>query len=153
VQKFKFRFQSVENVKKREEGLKQERLAEVNRTLQDHETALAGLHGLREACQRQITERTTAGRLNAAEIALSHLYLQKVSGDIQRQRAQVARAQQEVEVRRETLVQTARERKMFENLRTRDQAAHLYEQARQEQARMDEIAGRPKQPPASGGQQ
>lgn len=152
MQKFKFRFQSVEDVKKREEDQKRERLAEANRALQDHETALAGLHGLRDACQQRIAEQTTAGRLNAAEIALSHLYLQKVAGDIQRQRAQVARAQQEAETRRETLVQTARERKMLENLRTRDQAAHVYEQARQEQAMLDEIAGRSKQPPASGGQ-
>lgn len=153
MKKFKFRFQAVEDVKRREEDLKRERLAEAHRTLQDQETALAGLHSLRDACQRQIVEQTTAGRLNAAEIALSHLYLQKVTEDIQRQRTQVARTQQEVETRRQILLQAAQERKMLENLKARDHAAHRYEEARQEQARMDEIAGRSKQLPASGGQQ
>ncbi len=144
MKKFKFRFQSVEDVKRREEDAKREHLALANRTLQDQETALAGLHTLRDDCQRRIVEQATAGRLNAAEITLSHLYLQKVAGDIQRQRAQVARMQQEVETRRELLLQAAQERKMFESLKARDRAAHLYEENKQEQALMDEIAGRQK---------
>jgi len=146
VKKFKFRFQAVENVKRREEDLKRERLSEADRLLQEQEALLSGLHQLRDTCQRRIVEQTVSGRLNAAEITLSHVYLQKVTEDIQRQQAQVARARQEVETRRAVLLQAAQERKMFENLKTRDQTAHRYEEARQEQALMDEIAGRQKGP-------
>ncbi len=152
MKKFRFRFQAVEDVKKREEDLRRERLVEADRTLQEQETLLAGLHQLRDTCQRRIVEQTSEGRLNATEIALSHVYLQKVTEDIQRQVARVEQARREMEARREGLLQAAQERKMFENLKVRDQSAHRYEEARQDQALMDEIAGRYKQP-SSGGQQ
>jgi flagellar FliJ protein len=153
VKKFRFRFQTVENVKKREEDLRRERLAEADRTLQEQEALLAGLHQLRDTCQRRIAEQTSEGRLNATEIALSHVYLQKVTGDIQRQQARVEQARREMEARREVLMQAARERKMFENLKARDQSAHRYEESRQEQALMDEIAGRQKGPSSGTSQQ
>jgi flagellar FliJ protein len=151
VKKFKFRFQAVEDVKKREEDLKRERLAEAQKTLQAQEAMLADLRRLRETCQRRMTERTVAGRLNAAEMVLSHLYLQKVTEDIQRQEAHVARVQQDVEARRKVLMEAAQDRKMVENLKARDQAAHAYEAARREQSTMDEIAGRSKPSSARDG--
>ena len=141
MKKFNFRFQPVEDVKKRQEDQKREHLAEANKTLRGQEDRLADLHNLRDDCHRQIVKRTR-GRLNAAELVLSNFYLQKVTGDIQRQRKEVSRSQKEVETRRETLIQTARERKMLESLKERERAAHLYKENRKEQAQLDEIAGR-----------
>lgn len=146
MKKFKFRFQTVEDVKKREEDLKREQLAGAGRRLQEQEALLEELHKLRESCQRRIAEQTATGRLNASEIALSHIYLQKVTEDIQNQKARVARARQEMEAVRDLLLRVSQERKMFENLKARDQAAHRFEEARQDQAMMDEIAGRQKGP-------
>ena len=150
MKKFRFRFQTVENVKKRQEDQKRERLAEANHTLHGKEAQLAGLNTMRDACERQIVTRTT-GRLNAAELVLSHIYLQKLTRDIRRQKQEVTRAQQEVETRRTTLLETAQERKMFESLRARDRASYMYEEARQEQATMDEIASRIRHPSAGRG--
>ena len=155
MKKFRFRFQTVENVKKREEDIRRERLSAADRVLQDQEAVLAELHHLRESCQRRIVEQTSEGRLNATEIGLSHIYLQKVTEDIQRQLTRVEQARKDVENCRRVLLTAAQDRKMLESLKTRDESAHRYEAARQEQAMMDEIAGRARpnppgsQPPAT----
>lgn len=147
MKKFRFRFQTVENVKKREEDLRRERLSGADRVLQEQEAILADLHQLRETCQRRIVEQTAEGRLNATEIALSHVFHQKVTEDIQRQVARVEQAQRDVENCRQVLLLAAQDRKMLESLKARDESTHRYEEARQEQAMMDEIAGRARQTP------
>ena len=141
AKRFKWRLESVKNVKTQEEERNQQRLVEAQNALRAEEASLAGLCDQREVYHRQLQEKQS-GRLNTADMSVLHAYLEQLAGKIQAQSSRVESARSTVEQRREALLKSVQENKVLENLETRDYQAFRKAESRKDQAAMDETANR-----------
>lgn len=141
ARRFKWRLESVKKAKDREEERRQEALSRAQETLRTEEARLAELRARREEVLGQLRQKRS-GRLNAADLALSHTYLKELEEKIRSQAQQVEEARSLSEQKRAHLLETVKERKILENLKERDRQKFRREEQRREQATMDEAAVR-----------
>ncbi len=141
AKRFKWRLEPVKKAKERDEERGQAELAEARRALQTEETKLAQLREKREACVRQLHEKQ-AGRLNTADLALTHAYLKDLDRQIQAQTGRIEGAKSSAEAKQEALLKTMQEKKVLENLKERDRRKFRKTERRKDQAAMDETANR-----------
>jgi flagellar FliJ protein len=141
AKRFKWRLETVKKAKEREKEKNQELLGRAQTALRTEETKLATLRSERDKCVQEL-EGSRTGRLNPANLSLSHSYLNQLDRKIQEQEKQVELARSVTEEKRGILLKTVQERKVLENLRDREHQKFKKEERRRDQAMTDETAGR-----------
>lgn len=139
---FKFRLESVVGLKKRKEDERKIALAGAKKDLQQKEECLHSLHNEKCDCVEAVGIRTESGGVNIAEMLVYYAYLEKLTDEIAESAGAVERSREEVESKRELLLQSSREKKALENLREKMKARYLLAARRAEQVNMDETASR-----------
>lgn len=145
AKRFKWRFETVEKVKRREKEQRQEALASSRRTLQAEEQILAELLTLRVEQQR-LQKQQQEGRLDPQALGRIYAYLENLNEKIEEQQAIVERAHLIEQQKQQALVEAVQEEKVLENLRVKDQQEFRKQERRKEQAQTDETASRRQNP-------
>lgn len=118
---------------------KQRDLAQAKNKLQQEETKLELLNHTKDECQKE-TRQKKKDKINLKELSLYQIYLTKLHHQIKGQRIIVVRTEEEVEGRREELLEKSREKKVLENLRKGRLFSYKEEANRIEQKEIDELA-------------
>ncbi|RKX23975.1 MAG: flagellar export protein FliJ [Candidatus Zixiibacteriota bacterium] len=139
AKKFKFRFEPLLKVRKHTEKERQKQLATSLKEVQDQQGMLTEMDKERlGATERQRTRM--CGPISLAETLVYSRFLVK----LKRQRLAGAELlhglEKEAEQRRRKLVEAARERKIYEMLKEKQQFRHRQEMEKTEQKETDEIA-------------
>jgi flagellar FliJ protein len=139
---FKFRLESVVGLKKQKEDERRIALASARKDLQQKEECLLDLHNEKHDCVQAVGSKTGCGGMNIPEMLVYYAYLEKLTDEIAESTGAVERSREDVESKRELLIQSSREKKVLENLREKLRARHLLAARRAEQVNMDETASR-----------
>ena len=141
MKRFKWRLDTVKKAKERHEDQKKQALGEAQSSQTAEERKLSDLKERR----REQTDRlksVQSGKLNALDLQASHAYINDLGLKIQAQQEKVEATRQIMESRRTELVKAVQEKKILENLRSRDHAAFKKTERKHEQAETDETANR-----------
>lgn len=141
AKRFKWRLDPVRKVKEREEERNRETLVEARDALRAEEDRLADLNRQRAEAVRELQGRQQ-GALDAGDLARRDAFVRSLNDRIRKQSEAVAAARRQEQERQEALVKAVQERKVFDNLKERDQQRFRKEQLRKEQAATDETANR-----------
>lgn len=141
MERFRFRLQTVANVRQIEEDRRKEQLAEATRQLILEQEQFRCLAQERELCEYQL--RFSRGeRLFVPDVCIVAAYLARLDMELGFQHERIESARTEVESRRELLVKASRDRKVLGRLREKRFLDYRREANREEQIFLDEIAGR-----------
>ena len=139
MKRFAFRFQRVLETKRHFEDIKKNEMAVLMAQRLEDEGSLRAIEG--ELLDRQ---RQLAGRAEAHEtiedVALLANYFETLAGQIRLYREQLERWDDQIETKREELVETKRETKVLEQLEQSDRRAYDKAVADWEQKLIDEVA-------------
>jgi len=141
VKRFKWRLDTVKKVKERREDQKKLALGEARSSQTAEERKLSDLKE-RHRKQTVRLKSVQSGKLNALDLQASHAYINDLGLKIQAQQEKVEATRQIMESRRTELVKAVQEKKILENLRSRDHAAFKKTERKREQAETDETANR-----------
>lgn len=139
---FKFRLESVVGLKKQKEDQRKIALASAKKDLIRKEECLLSLNNEKRNCVEAVGSRAELGGVNIPEMLVYYAYLEKLTDEIAESTGAVERSKENVENKRELLLQSSREKKALENLRERMKARYLLAARRVEQVNMDETASR-----------
>lgn len=139
MRRFQFRFQRVLDVKERLEDARKAALGEVVGAC---ETERRELERLQADHQVQVaTERPAAGRIEPGLLNLLANYGRRLERESGEQGELVRLAEALVEEKRTDLMEATRERRTFEILQERAEAAHRKAARRKERMLLDEVGG------------
>ena len=141
MKRFKWRLDTVKKVKERHEDQKKLALGEARSSQTAEERKLSDLKE-RHRKQTDRLKSVQSGKLNALDLQASHAYINDLGLKIQAQQEKVEATRQIMESRRTELVKAVQEKKILENLRSRDHAAFKKTERKREQAETDETANR-----------
>ncbi|MDH4247976.1 MAG: flagellar export protein FliJ [Deltaproteobacteria bacterium] len=136
---FRFRLQSVLEVRERLTRLRLKDFSEVQARVQ-------GLHDRMEENQRSIAQagrrldQSKQGNLTAFTLQQHGRYRTRLQGENQRLALQIREQRQELEDKRKSLVEARRAQRTLEILRDKAASRHEEQQQRQERAQLDEIS-------------
>ena len=139
---FKFRLESVVGLKKQKEDERKIALASAKKDLMRKEENLVSLHNEKRDWVEAVGNRVECGGVDITEMLVYYAYLEKLTDEIADSTGAVERSREDVENKRELLLQSSREKRALENLRERMKASYLLQARRAEQANMDETASR-----------
>jgi flagellar FliJ protein len=139
---FKFRLESVVGLKKQKEDQRKIALASAKKDLRQKEENLLSLNNEKRDCVEAVGNRVERGGVDITEMLVYYAYLEKLTDEIADGTGAVERSREDVESKRELLLQSSREKKALENLREKMKARYLLQARRAEQANMDETASR-----------
>jgi flagellar FliJ protein len=138
MNKFKFKLQSLLNIKSQLEDSKKNDLGNATRELEIQKTALRCLHEDKERHIAEMREKTSR-RVTVKKLVEYNAYIAFLNKKIFLQKENVNDAQYNVDKIREELIVIARERQMLEKLRDDKYKLFLQEHLKEEQKLNDEI--------------
>jgi flagellar FliJ protein len=142
VKRFAFRFERVLETKRYLEEAKRTELAVLMaQRLQDEQRLLA-VQGTLLDWQRELAGRVEARQV-ISDIARLARYMNKLADDIRRIQDELARWDEQIEVKREELVEAKRETTVLEKLKASDRRAYDKALSDWEQKLIDEAAAGP----------
>ncbi len=138
---FHFSLQRVLEVKKIKEELRKKDLA---RAIKDEEHEWKVLFALqkKERTAKNALRSKTNQVVNPAEMAMYHLYTQKIAEEILEQYDKIDDAKEEVKIKRDLLVEASKEREAMQKLRTKRWDEYSKSIEKEERGFLDEIASR-----------
>ena len=136
--RFKFRLQSILNIKEKVEDLKKNEFGKAVSALAEAQRVKADMEAARESCIEDFRRGIDVG-IDPAAFARYNLYIEKMKQMIKRQEQVIADAEAFVEIKRQELVEAMRDKKTLETLRDNDFEEFLVEEKKQEQKIVDEI--------------
>lgn len=134
---FRFNLQKILDVRIQQEDQAKQALAKAQQALHLQRERLNALRGTLAAHLEAVSE---AQSMTSAEIWLWNNYKTRLEDDILLGRAQEGRLAQDVQTRRQELVDRAKDRKLLEKLKETQAKRHETEENRKEQAEFDEMA-------------
>ena len=135
---FKFRLQSLLNVKRQmEDNLKLE-LAEANRLLKEETDLLDALVFQKRELMSSINIETSKG-VKVEKLIEYNSYLFRLSMNIEKQKEKVIIAQENADKHRERLINIMQEKKMLEKLKDKNLEQYKAEETRREQKNYESI--------------
>ena len=137
----RFRLQTVLDVKQRLEDVQQQELGALAQQRAIAEEALRLLAQQAEEHQQALAARVAGGRIDMRDVRGALDYIEAVRTSIATQRDRATELEARVRGSRERLASIARERRMLELLRDRQDAAALQEADREDQRAADELVG------------
>lgn len=135
--KFKFRLQSVLNIKIRLEDQQRNVFAQTSKRLQDEEEKLNDLFG-RQEFYREEGRKLRNKSLNIQDIIENQTALERIKEYIEEQQANVKLWEMKLEEERVKLVEMMKERKTYEKLREKAFEEFLEEEKHSESVSNDE---------------
>ncbi len=136
---FRFRLQSVLEVRERLARLRQKEFSEVLAVRHAMEAEIEGFRqGLGQAAK--YVDQARQSTVTAHPMELYGNYRRRVTSEIGRIEEQMREQQQELQAKRNDLVEAKRAQRTLEILRDKQQARYAAEEGRKERANMDEIA-------------
>ena len=139
MKKFKFRLEKLLDMKAEAERQRQMALAEANMKVGREEEALRLIQASHQAGRQGIETLRSGGRFSPQEMDQRYRYLKKLEADMVIQRRRIKEAIKAADQCRVALLEAAKERKMLENLKGRQEEAYLGELTRKEQAMIDDL--------------
>ncbi|MFP5221672.1 MAG: flagellar export protein FliJ [Acidobacteriota bacterium] len=134
---FRFNLQKVLDYRVQVEDQAKQALSKAE---QAHQAARAVVEHIQSCLAAHLEAMSQGGAQSAAEIWLGQNYAKRLAGDLTLARHNEARLAQDVILRRQELVDRAKERKLLEKLKETQAARHAREEDRKEQAEFDEMA-------------
>lgn len=139
TKKFKFRLEPLAKIKKHREKERQKEHAAALKKVHDQIDALTGIGGQRlETLKTQ--RRKSVGKIVVAEALVCSRYLQRLKRERIAGEELLHGLENKAEERRLTLVDAAKERKIFELLEEKQRIRHYKNLDKLEQKEIDEIA-------------
>ncbi len=138
MSRFRFRLQTVLDIKRRREEQLAAELADLLARLLRERQVLDSLRRDREAAGAEMARLN--GRLDIDDVRSRERYRARLEEAITQQIEAMQLIQEQIDACRIRLVEAARERQALDNLYERQKTAHRQEEARLEQAFLDEIA-------------
>ena len=123
------------------EEIAKKNLAAAQTALKEDLQFLERLEALHRDAMIQM-EAHIEGQVNVADVLLDIAYISSLSEEIAAQQRKIVQRTEEVERKRQMLVEASKDKKMLERIRERRYLAYLQEANRAEQAVIDEIAQR-----------
>jgi flagellar FliJ protein len=139
---FRFRLDPVVSLKKRAEDRRKTELAEARKELGKKETDLVNLFEHRESCQQRVVTEMECRSLDVAGKLVYYAYMERLTDEIANQACAVRESREDVETKRELLLESSREKKALEKLRHRMKERFTESVKKAEQASLDEVAGK-----------
>ena len=139
---FKFRLEPVVSLKKRAEDRRKSELAEARKELGKKETHLVNLFEHREACQENVVSQLECRNLDVPGKLVYYAYMERLTDEIADQAGAVEQSREDVESKRELLLESSREKKALEKLKDRMRQRFTESAKKAEQASLDDIAGK-----------
>ena len=139
--RFQFRLQKVMQARQFKEEIAKKNLAAAQTALKEDLQFLERLEALHRDAMIQM-EAHIEGQVNVADVLLDIAYISSLSEEIAAQQRKIVQRTEEVERKRQMLVEASKDKKMLERIRERRYLAYLQEANRAEQAVIDEIAQR-----------
>lgn len=137
---FKFRLESILKLRMTARDRCRESLAAAYRADQILKQQLEAMRQTIRQTQRMLRHLSNPGHINVDRLLETHRYelsLESQVAEMERKRSQV---QDEIQRRRETLVEADREVRILEKLRNRKQLEHRQHEAKSEIRELDEVA-------------
>jgi len=136
---FQFHLQPVLDYKQRVEEQRQLELFQVQQELHREEQRLAWLREQEQLTINTLARAIRQGPLDLVAWRLGHLYLDAVHQRIEQQRLVIRRVEEEVEERRQRLVQAMQERQVLARLKANRKRGWQREQDLREGRLLDEL--------------
>lgn len=137
--KFNFRLEPVVSLKKQKENQRKIALAQAKDELAKRERNLINLCEHKDECEKALIEDLLAGTVDISRKIIFYAYLERLTDEISQQKERVSEARRDVEVKRDLLLETSREKKTLERLRNRMWERYLKEMRKIEQTMLDEV--------------
>lgn len=136
---FRFRLQSVLEVRERLARLRQKEFSEV---LAQRHAMEAQIEAFRQGLAKagRYVDQARKDTVSAHPMELYGNYYRRVTSEIGRIEEQMREKQQELQAKRNALVEAKRAQRTLEILRDKQQARYAADEGRKEQATMDEVA-------------
>lgn len=141
MERFRFRFQRVLEVKERREELLRQQLAQRQRQLQAAETALAEAQA-KLAAQREVLRSLCRGRVSVEQVSRHAAYIEQLRRQVAECRAELDKAQSAFEASRDRVLAAMTQRKGLQLIKEHDFEAFKRLTARRDQRSLDDIASR-----------
>jgi len=135
---FKYKFQSILDLKTRIEDQKKSKYGEANAELNRQQEKLDVLFDERTYQIELMREKGKNG-VTPKELIVYNNYMERLKRSIEIQKVVVDRAKKAAEQARLELVEAAKQRKMFETLKEKQMEEYWEDYYRKEQAQLDEI--------------
>lgn len=139
MKKFAYRFKSLLNIR----GIQEEQAErEFREALKKYSEEVEKLDNLRNEAHNLLEEMTEQRKANT-DMRIQVLfqdYLRHLWSRIETQKEEIKKAETEMEIRREELIESIKERKMLENLQIKDMDKYLKELNRWEQGIIDDLS-------------
>lgn len=136
--RFRFRLQSVLNIKEKVEDLKKNEFGKAMAALAEAQRVKAEMEAARDSCINDFRRGINEG-IDPVAFTRYNLFIENVKTAIKRQEFVVEQCEAFVEQKRQELVEAMRDRKTLETLRENDFEEFLIEEKKQEQKDVDEI--------------
>ena len=140
MKRFRFRFQRLLEIKEKMEERRKAELGEAVAVLNQERDRLAELRRIQQF-YRQGSRSLPGTPLDPSLLSLNSSYDQRLRREAQEQLDRIRQIEEEVEKRRQKLVDATKERRVYEILKERAVEAYQHERRRQEQMVLDEIGG------------
>lgn len=135
---FKFKLQSLLNIKTQMEDTLKNQLAKAVRYLEEEKSALKNLKEEQKKCMSDISSESSNG-VTVERLRNYNSYISFLKEKILNQTKRVKSAQEIVDNYRDELIQASKEKKVLETLKDKQYSEYLKEQEKIEQKRVDEL--------------
>jgi flagellar protein FliJ len=139
AKKFKYRFAPMLKVKEHREKERQKELAEAINRVGDQKARLQEIDGNRVGTMERQRDRLV-GSISVAEALICSRYLMRLKRDRIAGSELLHGLERQAEGRRRALVEAARERKIYDMLKDKQQLRHRQQIEKDEQKVLDEVA-------------
>ncbi len=139
AKKFRFRFEPMLKVKEHREKERQRELAETLTKVQDQKASLMKMDTKRLNTMEHHRSKLV-GRVSMAEALVCSRYLLRLKRERMASSELLRGMEREAESRRQKLVEAARERKVYDLLKEKQQMRHRQGLDKDEQKALDEVA-------------
>jgi flagellar FliJ protein len=139
---FKFRLEPVVSLRKQVERERKSALALARKDLGRKEARLVNLCEHKDDCQNQMGQEMSEGNLDVTGNLIYYAYIEKLADDIAAQAIEVKQSREDVETKRDLLLESSKEKKMLEKLKERMKERYIANAKKCEQGSLDETAGK-----------
>ena len=135
---FRYRLQSILNIREQVENNAKNKLAGQVRKLNEEQKTLKTIYGEKDKCFANIVKVSNEG-VNVTRLCQYTHYLSSINCRLDQQIENVNKVSQDVDIHREKLIEAAKDKKILETLKEKKLLEFLQEQLKKEEKRIDEV--------------
>lgn len=140
LKKFKYKLQSILEIKKKKEEEEKEKLAKLFRKLAEEEQKLDDLKSQESLTREELRKAQIKGNVDLNKVKMHHAYLKKLENLIINQQIYIKEVEAEIERQRNALIKATQEKKTYEKLKEKHLERFIEEAEKEERKFIDELA-------------